>query len=807
MVLPLAIHNALTYAVPEELLAKVKFGMRVEIAIKNKLYSGIVTRVHQSAPAYRVKPVISVLDETQVITENQYELWKWMASYYCCTLGEVMSVAMPSGLKLSSETKLIYNPDADLDAYDLTDDEYLLSEALSIQNELTIQLIQDILNKKTVYPIIRSLLDKRILTIKEELIEKYKAKTIDIISLNDEYAGGQGNVAALDMVRRSEKQTRAFLAIMDLKRKEDYIAKSDVRKLAEVDSAPINALHKKGIITISKVEVSRLSSDKDVDESREVVLNAEQQIASDHIMKDENQSSIHLLHGVTGSGKTSIYIDLIKKVIKEGGQVLYLLPEIALTSQIVERLETIFDNELLVYHSRINNNDRVEIWREVIFKRHLVVGARSSVFLPFHNLKMIIVDEEHDSSYKQNNPSPRYNARDTASYLSKIYKAKVVLGSATPSLESYQNVRQEKYAYTFLAKRYGDVQLPAMELVDLAKSLKTGRMKGSFSLKLKDAIDEAIDKGEQVILFQNRRGYAPILKCSVCGWTAECTNCDVSLTYHQRFNELKCHYCGFKTSKPKSCTACGNEDIRLLGLGTEKIVEEIEAIFPKARAKRFDYDTANTRKKHEELIYEFETKKIDILVGTQMISKGFDFDNISLVGVLNADALLGYPDFRAEERTFQLLTQVSGRAGRRAERGRVIIQTYTPQHPVLQDVIGYDIKRFYARELKSRQNFVYPPFYRLINLWLRHKKMDVLKDAAKIVYDHLAKKHGKRIGPPHDPPLIRVRGAYQQLIVIKMEKRHTQMTSIKQSVLHAKSELYKLKPFKSVRINIDVDPY
>ncbi len=796
----------MTYEIPDVLVSAVTFGIRVEVPLRNKLYSGIVTRVHQSKPDYRTKRIISVLDKDEIITSAQYELWLWLSSYYCCSLGEVMSVALPSGLKLSSETKLIFNPSGDINEMELSDDEYLVSEALSIQNELTIQLIQDILNKKTVYPVIRSLLEKRVLYIKEELIEKYKPKTIDIITLNKEYDSGQGNIQALDKVRRSELQTRALLAIFDIKRKQPFIKKIDVKNRADVDTQPINVLKNKGIITIEKKEVSRLVEDVD-ENTKDITLSALQKKSVDHIMAGDDTTDIHLLHGVTGSGKTSIYIELIKNVIATGGQVLYLLPEIALTSQIVQRLEAVFDKELLVYHSRVSNNDRVEIWREVIYKRHLVVGARSSVFLPFYNLKLIIVDEEHDASFKQDNPAPRYNARDTAAYLSRIYGAKVVLGSATPSIESFQNVRQKKYTYTHLAKRYGNINLPTMELVNLGKMLKTGRMTGSFSIILKDAIEDALEAGEQVLLFQNRRGYSPIIKCSLCGWAAECTNCDVSLTYHQHYNEMRCHYCGFKCAKPNKCAACGSDHVMLLGLGTEKIEEEVKELFPKVVVKRFDYDTVNTKRKYQDIIDKFEHKEIDILVGTQMISKGFDFDNISLVGVLNADALLNYPDFRSEERTFQLLTQVSGRAGRRSQQGRVIIQTFNPNHPVFQDVISYDIQRFYARELKNRNQYVYPPFYRLINVWFRHKKMDVLKDAASILYDDLSKKYKSRIGPPHDPPLVRVRGYYQQLIIIKIEKNNVTLRQLKVDLMATRSKVLELKPFRSVRIGIDVDPY
>lgn len=807
VVLPLAIQRELTYSIPQNLKDKIALGLRVEVSLKSKLYSGLVIKIHQEEPVYRVKSVISVLDEQQIIFEQQLALWQWMASYYCCTLGEVMSVALPSGLKLSSETRLIHNEQINLGDFELSDDEYLVSEALQIQKELTIQLIQDILNKKTVYPIIRSLLDKRILFIKEELIEKFKPKKIEIVELNKEYEGSQGNIEALDLVRRSDKQTRALLSLFDLSRKNVVVSKASIREMSGVDGTVVNALCKKGIVLIEKKEISRLRGDSRPQRPREIELSEDQQSIAHQLTKGTDQALIHLLHGVTGSGKTSIYISLIKETIKSGGQVLYLIPEIALTSQIVERLEAVFDKDLLVYHSKINNDRRVEIWKEVKYKRNLVIGARSSVFLPFHNLKLIIVDEEHDSSYKQDNPNPRYSARDTASYLSRIYNARVILGSATPSLESFQNVRLEKYDYSHLAKRYGDVHMPVMQLVDLRNYYKSGKMFGSFSPTLKDAIEDALERKEQVILFQNRRGYAPILKCVVCGWTLDCSNCDVSLTYHQRFDELKCHYCGFKTTKPLACQACGSSDLHLLGLGTQKIEEEIRELFPAAKVKRFDYDTANTRRKHQELIYEFESRQIDILVGTQMISKGFDFENISLVGVLNADALLGYPDFRAEERTFQLLTQVSGRSGRRSKQGRVIIQTFNPGHPVLQDVIDYDIQRFCARELKARSKFTYPPFFRLINVWFRHKQLNITREAARIVFEQLIKKHGKRIGVPHDPPLLRVRGRYQQLILIKIEKKIDKIIEIKSDLLEVRNYLQTLKAYRSVRVGIDVDPY
>ncbi len=805
--IPLAIQRELTYSIPEELKDKLALGFRVEVPLKSKLYSGLVIKIHQEEPAYKVKSIVSVLDEEQIISEKQLVLWQWMASYYCCTLGEAMSVALPSGLKLSSETRLVYNEQINLEAFELSDDEYLVSEALQIQKELTIQLIQDLLNKKTVYPVTRSLLDKRILFIKEELIEKFKPKKVEVVRLNKEYEGSEGNIKALDLVKRSDKQTRALLSLFDLMRKNPFVTKSNIREMSGVDGAAVNALYKKGIVHIEKKEISRLGEDSKSENPREIELSEDQQAIVEKLANDNSLPTIHLLHGVTGSGKTSIYISMIKEVMKSSGQVLYLIPEIALTSQIVNRLEAVFDKDLLIYHSKINNDRRVEIWKDMMYKGSLVVGARSSVFLPFHNLRLIIVDEEHDRSFKQDNPNPRYNARDTASYLSKLYGAQVILGSATPSLESFQNVRLHKYEYSHLAKRYGDVHMPVMKLVDLRNFYKAGKMLGSFSPTLKDAVEDALDKKEQVILFQNRRGYAPIVKCIVCAWTSDCSNCDVSLTYHQRFNELKCHYCGFKASKPVNCPACGSSDLHLLGLGTQKIEEEIKELFPVAKVRRFDYDTANTRRKHQELIYEFESRQIDILVGTQMISKGFDFENISLVGVLNADTLLGFPDFRAEERTFQLLTQVSGRAGRRSKQGMVVIQTFNPGHPVLQDVIGYDIQRFYARELSARSKFIYPPFFRLINVWFRHKQLNTTREAARIVFGQLVKKHGKRIGVPHDPPLLRVRGRYQQLILIKIEKRSARINEIKSDLLEARNHLQTLKDFRSVRVGIDVDPY
>ena len=804
VLLPLAIPQTYTYAVPIDFVPSVGYGIRVEVPLRNKLYAGIVMSVHKRNPISKTRNIISVLDRQPVIREEQFVFWKWMADYYCTTLGEVMGVALPSGLKLSSETKLIFNEGINLEVLELSDSEDIIAEAISIQHELTIDAIQDILNKKTVYPVIKSLMEKRVISIKEELKQKYKALTADFISMKIPYRDDIEE--ALKLTTRSEKQSRALLSIATLSRRQKHVAKKSVYEMAQVGASEINALVKKGIIEIYKQEISRIDLDGELEDFSLSPLTTVQEGCLIEIKKYHENNKVVLLHGITGSGKTRIYVELILETLAAGGQALLLLPEIALTSQIVARLEAQIFSGLLVYHSRINHQQRVEIWNAAMFSNKLFVGARSSLFLPFADLQLVIVDEEHDTSYKQVNPNPKYQGRDAAIKLAHIYNAKVVLGSATPSLESIQNCNLEKFGYVSLFERFGNSILPEIEIVDLKKAYKEGRVKDHMSSNLIEAIESCISKKEQVLIFQNRRGYAPIQKCQLCGWTAECPSCDTTLTYHQRINDLKCHYCGYRQKKVDLCPDCGSHELMLLGLGTEGVEEVIEKLIPHAKVARFDYDTTRSKQAQEKILYAFKKGEIDVLVGTQMITKGFDFENIALVGVISADGLLGFPDFRASERSFQLLLQVSGRAGRREQQGKVLIQAFKTDHPVLREVVAADYNRFFQRELEERKHFIFPPLFYRIAIWFRHRDLTKTRAASVAYAQMLSSQIGKRMQGPVDPSVIRVRNQYQQVIFVRIEKDYKMLKHIKSLIIKVRNKIKTDKELRQVSISIDVDP-
>jgi len=807
VLLPIAIPKVYSYRVEELMWPSIQFGRRVEVPLRNKLYSAIIIKeIEKPEGLVQLRSVRAIIDTEAIITEQQYTLWSWMAEYYMSTLGQVMNVALPSGLKLNSETKLISMQHIDEYKNDLSDKEYLIAEAVSIQNELTINQVQDILDQKTVYPIIKSLLDKEILYIKEELKEKFKAKTEDFVRLTDTYKnkGDELNVA-FDKLQRSEKQTRALLSYVQLSRQEEWIPKKEIYKLANVDSGVINAIVRKEVFEMEAKEVSRIGN-KLIEGTEIPPLNEHQEKAIAEIREKQKNNDHILLFGVTGSGKTRIYIDLIKEVMAKGQQVLYLLPEIALTTQIVDRLMTVFDGDIGVYHSKMSNNQRVELWNASLKGKQLIMGARSSLFLPFKDLGLIIIDEEHDPSYKQSDPAPRYNARDTAMYLAKLYKAKVLLGTATPSLSTYVNALNEKYGLVKLLERHGDAELPVIKIIDLKEQYKKKLMHSLFSKELKDAVQRALDNGEQALIFQNRRGYSPTLQCTLCDFNAQCPNCDVSLTVHNYFDQIRCHYCGHKQNLPTECPACGNHDLNKLGFGTEKIEQEIKSVFPSAKVSRLDFDTAKTKNAYEEILSKFKSGETNILVGTQMITKGLDFENISVVGILVADKILFFPDYKANERAFQLFTQVAGRAGRRAKKGTVMIQTYNPDHPVIKETESYNYIQFYKRELRERKHFLYPPFFRMISITIKHKKPDVAEDAALLMAIKLKSKLNQRVIGPSVPGIARIRGFYQQQIIIKMERDMSIIKQIKKLILDTKNEVMKTDGKKTVRIIIDVDP-
>ena len=806
VILPLAIPKQYSYAVPVDLVDEIAFGKRVEVGLKTKLYSGIIAQIHQEVPAYKTRQIISVIDYEPIITSDQYGLWQWIADYYCCTIGEVMGVALPTGLKLTSDTSLILSPNYDGKRTVKANKEYLITEALHHQHELKISQIQELLNQKTVYPLIKKMIEKTIVYINEELKQKYKPKMAEFISLTEEYQSSDGQLKALEKVSKSDKQTRAILTYFTLHKKQDEVLKNTIYEMADVDNQVIKAIAKKNIFQITKREVSRFDSDgKAVEESPPMTKSQESALHQIHdLFKEKN---IVLLHGVTGSGKTRVYIELIKEILSNGGQVLYLLPEIGLTTQMVGRIRAEFGDQVGFYHSKMNSNERVELWRSAMEDKPIILGARSSLMLPFNDLQLIIVDEEHDSSYKQQDPSPRYNARDVAVYMANQLGLKVLLGSATPSLETIHNVRIEKYGYVEMKERFGNAVLPKIELVDLSKAYKNGSIKKHFSKTLIDGLKTILDKKEQAIIFQNRRGFAPTLRCMTCGWHAECPNCDVSLTVHQYFEDLRCHYCGFKHRLIKQCKACGKRDLDMKGAGTEKIEDVLKEFFPEAKVGRMDYDTVRTKTGHEKLLDRFSRGEIDILVGTQMVTKGLDFDNITLVGILNADLSLNFPDFRAHEKAFQLFTQVSGRAGRKEKTGRVLIQTFQPAHPILREVVHNDFGKFSQRELTERKKFIYPPFFRLIEVTLKHRDPKKVQ-AAAVQFTQLIKKSlGRRVIGPATPGVARVRTLYLRTVIVKVEKTSKALQQAKEVLLSMRDELRSQDGFKSVRVNIDVDPY
>ena len=808
VILPLALPKPYTYYVPPELLPQIRFGIRVEVQFgKSKYYTALVIEVLGQVPdSKKLKAVSAILDEEPLITETQVRLWRWMAEYYCCTLGEVMHAALPANLKLSSETILTLNPLFDDDFSSLNDKAYLIAEALTIQKEITISDVQKILDQKTVYPIIKALIDKQVIYLKEELKHKYQPKRVACLQLQEPYRSQPGTLAeAFELVSRSEKQTQALMAYIQLDKKQEFVRRQDIYKLVGADSAVLKAMEKKGIVEFFDRQVSRLGSyEEETTEAHELSaqqLQALQKIDEQFISKD-----VVLLHGVTGSGKTRVYIELIQKVIAGGGQVLYLLPEIALTTQIINRLQKVFGDDVAVYHSRLNNQERVEIWQSVLQGKPVTLGARSALFMPFRQLDLVIVDEEHDPSFKQNDPSPRYQGRDSAIYLGLLHGAKVLLGTATPSIESYFNAKKRKYGLVEMPERFGGIKMPEIVVADAKTELQQRKLQAHFTTTLLDELKAALARGEQAILFQNRRGFAPYYQCQVCAWHSECIHCDVSLTYHKLHHNLKCHYCGYQTKMPLACPACGSKDLAIRGFGTEKIEDDIQVYLPDAKIGRMDLDTARSKQSFARIINDFEEGRLDILVGTQMVTKGLDFENVGVVGVLSADQLLQFPDFRAAERAFQLMTQVSGRAGRKHKQGKVVIQAFNPAHPVIANVVRNDFMGLYLREIQERQAFSYPPYFRLIHITLKHRKPQVLNEGAKLYSLRLKEKLGERVLGPAVPYVSRLRGYYLLTILIKLEKDRKLIHFTKQVIQEAAIDIRQREGLSGVRINIDVDP-
>lgn len=811
IILPIPIKGCFTYKVSEEMGLVLMAGQRVVVPFgKSKFYTGLVRAVHANEPTkYEAKEISAVMDEQPIVNLHQMELWEWMAHYYMCSIGEVMQAALPSAFLISSETQILKNPEKIIDDEKLSDREFLIVEALHHRDVLSYAEVSQVVGIKTIHPLLKSLYDKGIILFQEELRETYTPKLEMYLSLSKEYHQAmalQSLFASLVRAAKQEDVLMRFVALAGKNIASFSIAKKKFLSFENVSSSALQALLKSGVFVEEQRESGRLASHDEllVDAKS---LNDLQLQAQKEIHENFEKHDVVLLHGITGSGKTEMYIQLIQEQIELGKQVLYLLPEIALTTQIITRLRKVFGDAVGVYHSRYSNNERVEVWNKVLLGEYKVVlGARSSLFMPFQNLSLVIIDEEHEASYKQQEPAPRYHARDMAVVLASKFKAKVLMGSATPSIETYHNAVQGKYGLVKLEKRHGGVLLPEILCADVQTEKKKKLMTSIFSSLLLQNMETALENKEQIILFQNRRGFAPVQECSTCGHIPKCTKCDVSLTYHKFTNLLKCHYCGYSEKKGINCTACGSVELELVGFGTQKIEEDIKQFFPKAKIGRMDWDTTRTKNSYQQIIADFEDRNIDILVGTQMISKGLDFDNVALVGVLNADQMLNFPDFRAHERAYQLMSQVSGRAGRKSKRGKVVIQTYNPNHNVIQYVIDSNYEALYHSEILQRRNLHYPPFVRFINLTVKHASAELLNAAANFLADHLRTALvGMDVFGPEYPAISRIRGEYIKEILVKVP-RTLPVAKVKE-VIQLKMDVFNsTDPFKKCRLIVDVDP-
>ncbi|MBX3254219.1 MAG: primosomal protein N' [Chitinophagaceae bacterium] len=807
IIIPLALPRNYTWQIPPHLINRVAEGCRVEVVLgRQKKYAGIIKSLHPNKPAaFEPKYILNVLDTEPIVYKNELLLWQWIAEYYMCSEGEVMAAALPSYFKLSSETVLIYNEEYGDDFSHLDNDEYIVAEALHIKKELRLTEVQQLLDSSHVYPVIKRLLEKRVCFVWEALKESYSAKKETYVLLNQAYNDEEKLAGLMNNWSRAPKQLELLLSYLHLAKTEGEVTKPALLKKSGASDAQLKGLIEKDILWLEKRSVDRLMY-----LPRNIRIDFEltpaQQEAFNHLKKLFEEKNVCLLHGVTSSGKTQVYIKLMEEYLRQGRQVLYLLPEIALTSQIIRRLQKHFGGYIGIYHSKFNQNERIEIWNKIKSgELKIILGARSALFLPFSNPGLIIVDEEHDASFKQQDPAPRYHARDCAIYYAGILGAKVLLGSATPSVESYYNAFQGKYGLAQLAERFGAVTLPNIRIVDTKKIGSKEKSKVILSLPLKEAIQQSLDKGKQVILFQNRRGYSPYQVCAVCGWIPQCKHCDVSLTYHKLSNKLQCHYCGTVYPQVNTCMACGNHDFVQRNFGTEKIEEQLEEDFPEAKIARMDIDSVRGKQAHDSLIQLFEQKRIDILVGTQMVVKGLDFEHVNLVGILDADSILSFADFRVNERAFQLMEQVSGRAGRKDGDGNVLIQVANTRHPVLYFVQQHDYASLFKYEIEAREKFFYPPFSRIILLTFRHKLKEVVTEAAGYFAAVLQKSFGKYIVGPAEPVVNRIRNQYLMEILIKLPKDTAMIKECKSFIKEQVAIFHQQKKFKSVVVVPDVD--
>lgn len=819
ILLPLPIKGTFTYRIPYDLNDFVKVGQRVAVQFgRKKIYAGLITNLHTNVPKYIAKYILHLLDDVAVVNEIQFKFWQWISDYYLSSLGEVMNAALPSAFKLASESKILLAPGFVPDTNILDEHEFKLSEALLKKGKLLVGEIPKIIGFPNFLPLLKKMIDKNYILMEEELTGGFKPKLEKFISLNPDFFEEENMKGIMEEIgKRAHKQLEVlmgFLRISSYPENENFdIKQSDFLKQTNGSQSILKALIEREVFYVEEKLVSRLDSTVSEKNVSSINFSDHQQEAFKGIKENFENHNVVLLHGVTSSGKTEIYIKLIEEVINEGKQVLFLLPEIALTTHIITRLKKYFGSKIGVYHSRYNRNERAEVWRNIaridsgseFSQLQIILGPRSAMFLPFSNLGLVIVDEEHDQSYKQYDPAPRYNARDASIYLAALHKAKVVLGSATPSIESYFNAQNDKFGFVELTQRYGGMKMPEIMVVDMKNEMKRKTMKANFSSVLLSKVNKAISEKHQAILFQNRRGFSLRVECKQCNWIPECKNCDVTLTYHKNSELLKCHYCGYSIGIPSGCAECGSHDLRMMGFGTEKVEEDLSLMIPEARIKRMDLDSTRKKNSFQQLISDFEDGKIDVLTGTQMVTKGLDFDNVNVVGVLSTDNMLSFPDFRSHERSFQMMAQVSGRAGRKGKQGLVVLQSWNPHHKIIKNVVFNDYIGMYNSQLIERKRFRYPPFYRLINIKIKHKDYKLLIKAADVFANILRSKFGKLVYGPEFPMVSRIRLFYIKQILLKLPRENSQF-EMKRVLLLCLDEFRKLAAYKSVLIQFDVDP-
>ncbi len=806
VILPLATPLPFTYLVPQQLQNKIAVGHRIVVPLgKRKLYTGIVHSLHTNQPQYPSKEIIDVLDHQPIVSPTQLKFWEWLSNYYMCTIGDVMNAALPASLKIESESNIMLNPSFTEDWNTLSDQEFLILEALEVQHQINMLDAAKILELQNPMRVIQKLLDKNAVFLAEELKTQLKPKTHTYLKLIKDFTEKE-LVGILDELQKSPKQQQILLAFLDLKstQQTDQILEKEVLQLADAAKTSLKSLIKKNVLT----QEDQLSAPLKTKPAKQIELSKSQELTLRNIHAGFAENKPVLLHGVTSSGKTEIYICLIQEALKRHNRALYLVPEISLTTQLTNRLQLHFGNQVVVYHSRLSHRERLAVYKRLLTENEplILLGARSALLLPLENLGIIVIDEEHDSSFKQQDPAPRYNARDAALFLAKLNNCPILLGSATPSAESYYNGLVNKFKTVQLTERFGGVKMPVIDVVDVRKETLWKSMHGHFSPQLLGAIEETLKNNKKVILFQNRRGYTPVVQCTSCGHTQECVQCDISLTYHKFSNLLKCHYCGFSTKPSPKCPQCGNHELKEVGFGTEKLEEELQTLLPESKIARLDLDSTRKKNAFENIITKFEKGDVDILIGTQMVTKGLDFTDVLLVGIVSADSLLYYPDFRAQERAYQLMEQVAGRAGRRNEQGKVLIQSFKPDHHIIKQVLAHSYEEMIKQQLAERKIFHYPPHTKLIHIDFRHKEMPTLDAASEYFASSLRKQFGDMILGPEYPPSKRLKGYYHKSILLKLEKTKS-ASRVKTHLLQLQHHMNQHPPFKSVRCVFNVDPY